>query len=65
MNGIIPIILGVIIILSNNFLLDYYEKVNIKFGVPVKRKIMFARLMVSAVFLIIIGLIMVLKSGIN
>jgi len=65
MNGIIPIVLGVIVLLSNDILLNYYEKINLKFGEPIDRKIMFARLMVGAALLIIIGLTMVIKSGLN
>lgn len=55
MNGIILIILGVIIILNRNALVDYYEKINVKFGKHVDREFMNVRLIVGAVALIIIG----------
>ena len=65
MEGIIPIVLGIIVLLIKDFLLDYYEKVNRKFGNPVDRKVMYVRLMMGAFFLIIIRLTMVLKSEIS
>ena len=65
MNGIIPIVLGVIVLLSNDILLNYYEKINLKYGEPIDRKIMFTRLMVGAVLLIIFGLTMVIESELN
>jgi hypothetical protein len=65
MNGIIPIVLGVIVLLSNNILINYYEKINLKFGVPVDRKIMFTRLIVGAALLILIGLGMIIRGGLS
>ena len=62
MEAIIPIVLGVIVILCHNTLLDYYQKINQKYGQPVDRKILFVRLIVGATFLIILGITLSIKS---
>jgi hypothetical protein len=65
MYGIIPIILGVIILLNHERLLNYSTHINDRYGIPVSREIMSTRLIVATVFFLIMGLIIILKTNIK
>lgn len=65
MEGIIPIIIGILVLLSQDHLLDYYQKINRKYSQTIDRKILFVRLIIGGTFLIILGITLIISSRIN
>ncbi len=60
--GLLPIVIGLIILMNRKFILDYSDKLNQKNGIPINRQIMDKRLIVASIFLIILGIIGLAKT---
>ncbi len=60
--GLLPILIGVILILNRERILDYADKLNEKNRVPINRQIMSTRLLVATIFLLLVGVIGLVKS---
>lgn len=59
--GLLSIVFGVILLLLRKRLLDYFEKMNSRNKVSASREIVARRLLVGTMFLIVVGLVILLK----
>ena len=59
--GLLSIAFGVILLLLRKRLLDYFEKMNSRNKVSASREIVARRLLVGTMFLIVVGLVILLK----
>jgi len=59
--GLLSIVFGVILLLLRKRLLDYFEKMNSRNKVSASREIVSRRLLVGTMFLIVVGLVILLK----
>lgn len=61
-NGILPIIVGIIFVLYKNRILDYMEKRNERNNIKTERELLSKKLLIITLFLILVGIIVTLKS---